>query len=91
MTTDDGVPLPDFEVFIDGSNITETFEVDNKTTVNTFVFGDSHDILVTKNGYQDASQINYVVKDPDNEIDFNLPKERVREIYLLDSYMFSLR
>ena len=66
-----------FDVYVDGSNVSEALDVDNKTTLNTFIFGDAHDILVTKVGHQDDNATNYVVQDPKNVIELNLPKKRV--------------
>ena len=73
--------LADFDVLIDGSNITETLDVDNKTTLKTFIFNDTHNVLVKKVGHEDANRTDYVIKDPTNIIDLNLPKKRVR-IYI---------
>ena len=87
-TTDGGVQLDDFEVYIDGSNSTEALDVDNKTTMNTFIFGDTHDIVVKKVGHKDANQTNYMIKHPDNVIDLNLPKKRVGSNEKFRSYVF---
>ena len=73
--------LTGFDVFIDGSNATEALDADNKTTLKTFVFNDSHNILVKKVGHEDANQTNYVIIDPTNVINLNLPKKRVRAKY----------
>ena len=76
-TTDGGMVLTGFDVFIDGSNVTEALDADNKTTLKTFVFDDSHDILVRKVGHEDANKTGYVIMDPTNIINLNLPKKRV--------------
>ena len=76
-TTDGGQILDDFDVFIDGSNVTEALDTDNKTTINTFVFGDTHDVMVKKVGHESANQTSYVIQHPENTIDLNLPKKRV--------------
>ena len=77
VTTDGGVVLTGFDVFIDGSNVTEVLKADNKTTLKTFVFGDSHDILVKKVGHDNANLTSYTVQDPENMIQLNLPKKTV--------------
>ena len=77
VTTDGGEELFGFEVFVDSSNVSETLGSDNKTTINTFVFEDIHTISVKKSGHDDANKTGYVVKDPENIIDLNLPKKRV--------------
>ena len=79
-TTNDGEQLTDFEVYIDGSNSTETLDTDNMTTLNTFVFGDTHDIIVKKVGHQNDNETSYVIKDPENMIHFFLAKKRVISI-----------
>ena len=84
-TTDGGVILEEFDVFVDGSNVTEALDVDNKTTLTTFVFDDSHDIIVKKVGHEDANQTNYVIQDPENMINLNLPKKRVSSIKLIQN------
>ena len=77
ITTDGGVQLLGSKVFIDGSNVTEALDADNKTTLKKFVFGDSHDILATKIGHDSANLTSYIVKDPENIIQLNLPKKKV--------------
>ena len=79
-TTDGNMSLSSFDVFIDGSNVTEDLDVDNKTTLNTFVFNDIHNVFVKKVGHEDANRTNYVIMDPINIIDLNLPKKRVSSI-----------
>ena len=95
-TTDGDLELTDFEVFIDGSNLTEIMDVDNKTTVATFVFGDTHTIVVKKVGHEDANQTDYVIQDPTNIINLNLPRKRVCAsrnnkviCMIIDNYLFS--
>ena len=79
VTTDGDEELFGFDVFVDSSNASETLDVDNKTTLNTFVFGDIHTIVVKKIGHEDANKTDYMVMDPDNVIVLNLPKKRVRK------------
>ena len=76
-TTDGGMILTGFDIFVDNSNLTEALDVDNKTTVKKFVFGDTHDFLVKKVGHEDANKTSYVVQDPENIINLSLPKKRV--------------
>ena len=76
-TTDGDMVLNGFDVFIDGSNVTEALTSDNRTTIRDFVFGDEHNITVKKVGHEDANQTNYLIQDPSNIIDLNLPKNRV--------------
>ena len=77
MTTDEGEELFGFDVFVDSSNVSESLDVDNKTTLNTFVFDDTHTIVVKKTGHEDANKTDHVVQDPENVIELNLPKKRV--------------
>ena len=74
-TTNDNVELNGFEVSVDNS--TKSLQSDNKTTVNQFTFGDTHTIVVKKEGYIEAIKTNYVIKDPENIIDFYLPIKEV--------------
>ena len=71
--------MTDFEVFIDNSPNKTVLKSDNKTTVATFIFGANHSIVVKKVGHKDANKTDYVIKDPENVIDFNLPKNRVSQ------------
>ena len=77
VSTDGGQELLGFDVFVDSSNTSETLAADNKTTVNTFVFGDTHTIVVKKIGHKDANKTDHVVMDPENVIVLNLPKKKV--------------
>ena len=81
VTTDGGEELVGFEVFVDSSNVSETLNADNKTTLNKFVFGDTHTIVVKKIGHEDANKTGHVVQDPENVIVLNLPKKRVSICY----------
>ena len=76
-TTNDNVALTGFEVFINGSTTKAVFESDNKTTVSTYDFNTKLDIVAKKIGHQDANETNYMIKDLENIIDLNLPKNRV--------------
>ena len=80
-TTDGGAELTDFEVFVDFSPNKTVLQSDNKTTVDTFVFGAIHTIVVKKVGHQDANITDYEIKDPENVIDLNLPKNRVSQMF----------
>ena len=76
-TTNDNVELTGYEVFINGSATKAVFESDNKTTVSTYDFNTKLDIVAKKIGHQDANETNYMIKDLENIIDLNLPKNRV--------------
>ena len=69
--------MQDFEVFIDNSPNKTALQADNKTTVTTFVFGDSHTIEVKKEGYEDANKTGHIVQDLDNVINLYLPIKQV--------------
>ena len=45
--------------------------------MTTFLFGDSHTIVVKKVGYQDDNKTNHIVQDPENVLDLYLPIKQV--------------
>ena len=76
-TTNNNTELTDFEVFIDNSPNKTNLQPDKKTTVDTFLFGATHTILVKKIGHEDANKTDHVIQDPENIIDLSLPRKEV--------------
>ena len=75
----------DFDVFIDNSPNKTDLQADNKTTVDKFLFHNTHTIEVKKEGYEDANKTDHVVQDPENVIDLYLP---IKQVSINGNYLF---
>ena len=67
-------------MFIDNSPNKTNLQADNKTTIDTFLFGATHTILVKKIGHEDANKTDHIIQDPDNIINLNLPMKEVSKL-----------
>ena len=72
-------------MFIDNSPNKTSLLPDNKTTVDKFLFNDTHTIEVKKEGYEDANKTGHVVQDPENIIDLYLP---IKQVYFNGNFNF---
>ena len=68
-----------FKVY-EGDGDTELSLIDEKTTIETFNFGETIPLIrVTKDGYTEAHKTNYTIIDGDNSISVDMPIEVVSQ------------
>ena len=75
VSTNGGIELMGFDVFV--NDLKEDLKSDNKTTVKEYSFDTKHNISVKKIGHEDGNKTDYVITDPTNLINLNMPKKTV--------------